>query len=635
MKSKQTESKRNRIILIYLLGVVIPGLVLGYMAFRGIQNEDAFREKQTRQELNLIAQDFSESLNALLNEPEQLADFLEFVVEKTENTTLLNDQLLFIPEQFLTNLEAGHLLPTPDRGWELEFIDQNYQAALQFHQKKGDLQSLVAQARLYRKLYDLQNALIMYDSLNGQYANQFIGNIPVSLSALNEKLEIYQQQHDSIQANQTQSQICQLLLNPSVNYGFQTFDLFSAALPDSLHQAINRSKYLNELLKTIDRYLQAPGDQSYYISQYGYRDLLVVRQMDTNILQASLIDLNRFFKELNPELPAFWRISDEKEEILGEHLNAVEKADFSFSMSYPLSGWKLDLKKSEKASGWQLAGRGMYITIFILISFWLILGLWFTMYLLSQEIRLGKMKTRFISNVTHEFKTPVTSIQHMSELLKLKRVRTEEKKEEFYDSMIEQCQHLNHLIENVLDFSKMDEGVKAYRFEMIEHVELIKGLIKTQQERLAESGIQVEFKAPDAGIDVEADPDALRQVVYNLVDNAQKYGSGRIDVSIQDQRPKTKDPNQIEDVRQKIQEYIFIEIMDDGMGISERDLPLVFDRFYRGDKEKTEGVKGSGIGLTIVKRIVEAHQGTITVESKQGEGTTFRIKLPVNQQNHD
>ena len=208
----------------------------------------------------------------------------------------------------------------------------------------------------------------------------------------------------------------------------------------------------------------------------------------------------------------------------------------------------------------------------------------------------------------------------MSELLKLRRVRTEEKKVEFYDSMIEQCEHLNHLIENVLDFSKMEEKVKAYQLEMTPITPLLTGMVGTQKDRLSESGIELDLHVLTQDLGISVDKDAIRQVVYNLLDNAQKFGSTIIMIKA----------NQIIDIPPQLE----ISISDNGMGISKRDLPYIFDRFYRGEVKKTEGIKGSGIGLTIVKRIIEAHGGSISVESEEGAGTKFLIKLPVNQINH-
>ncbi len=642
MKPKPAGSKRNRIILIYILGVVLPGFVLGYMAFRGIQSDEALREKQTRQELNLAAQDFFGLLYEDLDNTVAISEYISLTLQKDIELKLVQDQLLYLPDEFLDKPHSTDLSMLPDAGWDLEFIDQDYREAIRYHDKKiaeaddphSIILSLFAKARLYRKLKEADNALEVYEKLIREYPEQFIGEMPALLASLSAQAEIYQMMGDSFAVSKTREQIRESLEHPNLNYNRQSFEMFYADQTDDLSEQIDRTNYLNKFLLNADDYLRNPSGQLVYLQNNGYRDLLISR-VDSTTVEAFLIDLNAYFEgsileliqKTDPDSSYLWTVKDDHNIILHSHFNHDDLPLFAFTFPAPLSGWKLELRKNPEAliSSLFSSGRGMYITIFILLSLWLILGLIFTVYMLNQEIKLSRMKSSFISNVSHEFKSPLTSIQHMSELLKMKRVRTEEKKEEFYDSMIEQCEHLSHLIENVLDFSKMEEEVKAYTFEEVDIHELVGSLIHTQKERLAESGINIQFKSDTSLPPIKADKDSLRQVIYNILDNAQKYGSTEIRVllsPIPDTRNLTPKASS---------EVISIQIADNGQGISDKDLPYIFDRFYRGDEKKTEGIKGSGIGLTIVKRIVEAHGGQIWAESRESEGTSFFVVLPHTQ----
>ena len=134
MNSKPSGSKRNRIILIYILGVVLPGLVLGFMAFRGIRSDEALREKQSRQELSLVSQIFFQALNNELSDLPFLENYSPISLEQNEDLQILQDKLLFLPSEFLIDFQINDFGTIPDRGWELEFIENNLPGAETYYQ---------------------------------------------------------------------------------------------------------------------------------------------------------------------------------------------------------------------------------------------------------------------------------------------------------------------------------------------------------------------------------------------------------------------------------------------------------------------------------------------------------------------
>jgi two-component system phosphate regulon sensor histidine kinase PhoR len=245
----------------------------------------------------------------------------------------------------------------------------------------------------------------------------------------------------------------------------------------------------------------------------------------------------------------------------------------------------------------------------------MIMGLVFTIFTLNSELRLNKMKSEFISNVSHELKSPLTSIRMMTEMLHQNRVRSEDRKSEYYSVMLEESEHLSHLIDNILDFSRMEDDRKKYNFTELNLDELLDKFLESARERLAEPGFRILYHHPDQVPPVNADMNAILQVFYNLVDNAIKFSgtSKQIDVSL-----LTQDG-----------ELLFC-VRDYGIGISAKDHEKIFERFYRAEEPQSMGIKGSGIGLTIVKKIVEAHKGRLTLESRPGEGSTFCVHLPVS-----
>ena len=253
--------------------------------------------------------------------------------------------------------------------------------------------------------------------------------------------------------------------------------------------------------------------------------------------------------------------------------------------------------------------------IFLLIVIGLALGLFFTLQIINKELLFSKMKSDFISTVSHEFKSPLTSIRQMSEMLFNERIKTERRKKEYYEIMLEQSERLSHLIDNILDFSKIEEGEKAFRFEKTNLKEMIDRVKSLFQKSIANEGFSVFSSIPDTLPELVIDKEAIQQVLYNLLDNAYKYSGESRNIKI---------------IVESTIDLVKIKVKDFGLGIPREDQNKIFDRFFRGGNELTRSVKGSGIGLTIVKRIIEAHRGTISLESTPGKGSTFQVTLPVD-----
>ena len=647
VKSKPVGSKRNRIILIYILGVVLPGLVLGFMAFRGIRSDEALREKQTRQELSLVSQDFFQLMISELSDLSFIEKYASISLEQEESLKIMQDKLLFLPDEFLKDSQENDFGLAPDRGWELEFMDKNLSAAESYYlnlikkglEKNQDLKASMALARIQRKQKKHTDALATYQKIIDEFQLEKLGQLPAALASRLEKAQIFLQENDTLQLKNEWLKISQELLHPQLNYSYQAFDIFYQEIinnqnylnnPDSIlalfKKKLARTHFLNKFLKQADDYLHSPNDQIIYLAKNEYQDLLVIHPIDSTKKKALLIDMDILIQARFDSLCMLvdednmynWMVKDETGNIAFDKTISESESYYSFPFPAPLSGWQLNLRVNPRAFLPSLfeSGKGLYALIFGLLAIWLLLGLVFTVYMLNQEIRLSRMKSRFISNVSHEFKSPVTSIRHMSELMKLKRVRTEEKKEEFYDSMIDQCDHLGHLIENIMDFSKIEDEIKKYHFEPIMPDEIVGNLVGIHKNRLSESGIEVNYSVSGDIPKVLADKDAISQVLYNLLDNAYKYASigKKIDV-----------------ILSKENQEILNEVRDYGPGIPMEEQNKIFDRFYRIDEKKNEGIKGSGIGLTLVKKIVESHQGRIKIISKPGEGSSFRVYLPLKQ----
>jgi signal transduction histidine kinase len=259
-------------------------------------------------------------------------------------------------------------------------------------------------------------------------------------------------------------------------------------------------------------------------------------------------------------------------------------------------------------------GHNIFLFIFIFIVLVLALGLFFTIQIVSKELQLSKMKSDFISTVSHEFKSPLTSIRHITDMLVLKRVPTESKKQEYYEIIQQQSERLSHLINNILDFSKLEEGEKSFRFEPVFIDQILQEIVISFKNSIPDKDFKVIYKQGNQLPRINADKVAITQVIHNLLDNAFKY-SGNSDL--------------IEVYAKSDKKSVIISVKDYGIGIPSEERDKIYSRFYRISNDHTQKVKGSGIGLTIVKQIIESHGGTISLESKVGSGSTFIIKLPI------
>jgi signal transduction histidine kinase len=227
---------------------------------------------------------------------------------------------------------------------------------------------------------------------------------------------------------------------------------------------------------------------------------------------------------------------------------------------------------------------------------------------------LAQAKSNFVSNVSHELKTPLSLISLFSEILELGRVSNEEKRAEYYQIIRHESRRLNKTIDNILDFSRIEAGRKTYDLVDRDMAEVIDNVLSTHRYQIINSGFDIQTDIQPDLPSVLIDRDAMVQAISNLLDNAIKY-SGKV--------------KQLSITAQVIGSDLSIEIADRGIGIPRAEQAKIFEKFYRVGNGLVHDVKGSGLGLSLVKHVVEAHNGTISVESDVGRGTRFTILLPL------
>jgi signal transduction histidine kinase len=231
----------------------------------------------------------------------------------------------------------------------------------------------------------------------------------------------------------------------------------------------------------------------------------------------------------------------------------------------------------------------------------------------NREMRVAALRSQFVSSVSHELKTPLTAIRMFAETLQLDRVAPATRAD-YLDTIVRETERLTRLLNNVLDFSKIEEGRKAYRRETASLADVVRAAARAMAYPLEQHGFELKVDIDDTLPAASVDTDALEQAILNLLTNAMKYsGSGRrIDLRLH-----------------RAGREAIISVRDEGIGIPVADHARIFEKFYRISTPENQRIPGTGLGLTLVDHIVNAHDGSVHVESAPGRGSLFSIHLPL------
>lgn len=233
-----------------------------------------------------------------------------------------------------------------------------------------------------------------------------------------------------------------------------------------------------------------------------------------------------------------------------------------------------------------------------------------------KEMELARMKSDFVSNVSHELRTPLSLIRMFAETLQMGRAQTEEKRQEYYSTIVQETERLTHLVNNVLNFSRIESGKKQYHFREVHLTSIVKHVLSSYEQHIGELGFTLDRHLVENLPHIWADPDAVMEALINVIDNAVKFSARGGTIRI---------------ATGTIPGRVFVEVQDQGIGIPKEYQEKIFDKFYRVSSGLTSESKGSGLGLTLVKHIVDAHNGEVSVESDVGKGALFRLSFPLKQ----
>lgn len=297
------------------------------------------------------------------------------------------------------------------------------------------------------------------------------------------------------------------------------------------------------------------------------------------------------------------------------------KPEVSQNLDDPFRGLSLGIKFQGTTA--EAISRNWVFQSFLILgvlSVLMIGGLVLTYRSVNKQVALARLKSDFVSNVSHELRTPLALIRLYAETLELGRITTTEKKHEYYSIIRKESERLTALINNILDFSRIEAGRKEYDFRETDIAELVRNTLDSYRFQIEQQGFVLEERIEPGIPKVRVDREAIARALVNLVNNALKYSDSEKFLGVKLYRE---------------QSVLKLEVTDRGIGIERHEQARIFEKFYRTCDPLVHNTKGSGLGLSLVRHITHAHGGEVEVESTPGRGSKFTLLLPLagaNQQ---
>ena len=271
--------------------------------------------------------------------------------------------------------------------------------------------------------------------------------------------------------------------------------------------------------------------------------------------------------------------------------------------------------------GWIMTtGREVFPLVLGVVAFALIIAgiIVYTVFLV-RELRRTEQQDSFLNAVTHELKTPIAVIKLAVETLEMRRFRSPEEEEKYLRTILKESDRLTQLVDNILDFSRLESGQQTLRLTAVSVDDLVTNVMESFRLRLEDEKFEWQVDVPDTLPRIKADPIALQHCLLNLLDNAVKYSRDRKEIRV---------------VARERDDMVSIAVGDRGIGIAAEDLPRIFEKFVRVETGLVHTVKGAGLGLSLVDQIVRAHHGRVEVASTPGEGSIFTMLIPAWDAGH-
>lgn len=602
----------KRVALLFVLAVLVPSVVLAWLAGRSLSDQHYVLERQQSLLYQGVADGFAKETQTLLDE-----EVRGFGLEV--EALLLRQEAQELARTFDETLRARW--PLTEVGFAL--TADGALLAPQRDKRAATSDFLTANGRFLAN----QELAEVYLNLGKQTANQqpadsqYQSSWPLPASPNNAAQTTTQQRlfNRAQQARNVVPQQQQVLV-PNAQLEAQQFDNNFSRLNTSeagfrqiMGEATQGSvaRFVDNRLTVLFWYRSPLATGTIYGAQIS-----LARLKD---------DLKELFDELKPELRSEVCVA-----VLDDTAKpvALSHADFKANWKRPfvateigeaLPHWEvavylLDPGKLNQAARTLKLTLGLLITVLLIA---MVVGSWLIVADLRRQLTLARQKTDFVSNVSHELKTPLTSIRMFAELLAEGRVADREKQRSYLHIITAEAARLTRLINNVLDFARLERGEKKYNFQPCDLAEVVRDTAETLRPHLEQSGFQFTSELATEPCPITGDRDALAQVLVNLLSNAEKYSNDRKEIRVELRRRSDPLP------------FVEVNVLDRGLGVPRGCEAKIFEQFYRAHDALNSGIQGSGLGLTLARQIARAHGGDVAYEPREGGGSCFSLRLPL------
>ncbi len=599
----------KKVALMFVLAVLVPSMVLAWLAVRSLRDQQFLLERQQSLLCQGVADSLAKEVQDALSEQQhtfaaKVASLLQgktpAEVAATFDAVLRNEWPL-ARIGFVVTLAGGILSPMAEESAESrKFLEDNS-----------------------RFLANRESVEVYFNPK--QYMANAAANSPspqssstVQNEASVENLKRYglKSQMRNVIPQQQQTPVSQKF---SPNEDSTQQQQLSKLAPS---EAEFRQLIGEDLEGTLARFVDNKLNLLLWYRPPGNSQLVFGAQLDLRRLEAELKPvIAQVPPELQPEICVALLDDTAKPVALSKrNFATVWKRPFAATeVGEALPHWEVAVYQLNPAKLTETA-RNMKLTFGMLIALLLSaigVGSWLIVSDLKRQLTLARQKTDFVSNVSHELKTPLTSIRMFSELLAEGRVSDPSKQRSYLGIITAEAARLTRLINNVLDFARLERGEKKYSFEAFDLVGLVRETTESYRPNLEASGFTLKCEIPTGAPLVNGDRDALAQVIVNLLSNAEKYSDSRKEVLVRVTEQVSPLP------------HIEVQVLDRGLGVPKGSEAKIFEKFYRAHDALSSGIQGSGLGLTLARQIARAHGGDVVYEPRPGGGSCFSLRLPL------
>ncbi|MBC8379347.1 MAG: HAMP domain-containing histidine kinase [Planctomycetes bacterium] len=658
MKTDSFSNQLRWVILLLAAAVILPTVCLLWFMNQAVKNErlavrqkliDVYREK-TAPLLEHLEQErlqFEQSLQEI-EELEPFSFFVEYCFEKEHADGVLiydsNGQVFFpVPSENTSFIDTDPF----EKAWQLEFVDKNYSEAAGEYERAVMTSSIpyvvfqgnMAMVRCYEKAEDVEKAVLVCREL--AYPGSHIINEYTSSDMIRARLklvQLYQKLDPAMFENEAELLLSDLLANaqpkplPSEVRVFILGELLDLIKQTHLAQQhpgnFAKAEFLQNAeslsLKALAKFQNEPlGDtwqendlETIDLGEKAYGMLFKVDNKDVVFISQrnSIIRVMTYIAERLSDSTVTVVVFDEQDVPIFKIKKKAADAFLTIRPSEYLDEWKLcfffhDADVFDEAANKQAA---IYTWTGVLVAVLILATGSFAIRSVNHQIKMNRLKNDFIATVTHELKTPLASMRVLVDTLLEKRYDSEATATEYLQLVANENKRLTHLIDSFLTFSRMERNKQVFETAMVSPVEIANIATESLHTKFDSGNVMFNINIQKPLPMIYGDKDGMVTVLVNLLDNAYKY---------------TNSDKQIELKVYEQNGSVCFAVKDNGIGLSIRAQRKIFNRFYQVDSRLSRRSEGCGLGLSIVKFIVDAHKGTIEIESHTGDGSTFTVRL--------